>query len=41
RGGTLVVCPLSLIGQWREEIEGRTQAGAVSVLFHYGADRTR
>ncbi|CAM9784378.1 unnamed protein product, partial [Choristocarpus tenellus] len=39
--GTLVVCPLSLIGQWREEIEGRTQAGALSVLFHYGADRTR
>lgn len=33
---SLVVCPLSLIGQWREEITNRTEKGALKVLFHYG-----
>ncbi|CAM9826592.1 unnamed protein product, partial [Ectocarpus sp. 6 AP-2014] len=40
-GGTLVVCPLSLIGQWRGELESKTRKGAISVGFHYGAGRTR
>lgn len=41
RGGTLVVCPLSLIGQWRGELESKTRKGAISVCFHYGAGRSR
>lgn len=40
-GGTLVVCPLSLIGQWRGEIESKTRKGAISVCFHYGSGRNR
>ncbi|CBJ29027.1 DNA repair helicase rad5,16, putative [Ectocarpus siliculosus] len=40
-GGTLVVCPLSLIGQWRGELESKTRKGAISVGFHYGAGRSR
>lgn len=40
-GGTLVVCPLSLIGQWRAELESKTRKGAIAVCFHYGAGRSR
>lgn len=40
-GGTLVVCPLSLIGQWRGEIESKTRKGAITVCFHYGSGRNR
>ncbi|CAN0561477.1 unnamed protein product, partial [Laminaria digitata] len=40
-GGTLVVCPLSLIGQWRAELESKTRKGAIEVCFHYGAGRSR
>ncbi len=32
---TLVVCPLSLMDQWVDEIE-RCSAGAATVLMHYG-----
>ncbi|CAN0353714.1 unnamed protein product, partial [Hapterophycus canaliculatus] len=39
--GTLVVCPLSLIGQWRAELESKTRKGAITVCFHYGAGRSR
>ena len=38
-GGTLVVCPVSLVGQWKKEIELR--APAVSVGVYYGKPRTR
>lgn len=41
QGGTLVVCPLSLIGQWREEVESKTRKGALSVSFYYGTTRSR
>lgn len=41
QGGTLVVCPLSLIGQWRAELESKTRRGAIAVCFHYGAGRSR
>lgn len=40
-GGTLVVCPLSMIGQWRGELESKTRRGALAVCFHYGAGRNR
>lgn len=40
-GGTLVVCPLSMIGQWRGELESKTRKGSVTVSFHYGTGRTR
>lgn len=40
-GGTLVVCPLTLIGQWRTELETKTRKGALTVCFHYGPGRSR
>ncbi|KAL5994539.1 hypothetical protein ACLOJK_024592 [Asimina triloba] len=39
-GGTLVVCPMSLLGQWNDELEAHSEQGAISVLVHYGGDRT-
>lgn len=40
-GGTLVVCPLSLIGQWRGELESKTRKGALTVSFFYGTTKSR
>ena len=34
-GGTLVVCPLSVLGQWRSEAERHLRAGRRRVLVHY------
>lgn len=36
---TLVVCPLSMIGQWRDEIFRHSSRGSVSVYVYYGQDR--
>lgn len=41
QGGTLVVCPLSMIGQWRGELDSKTRKGALTVSFHYGSGRNR
>ncbi|CAM9686210.1 unnamed protein product [Ascophyllum nodosum] len=38
-GGTLVVCPMSMIGQWKSEIESKTRKGAIAIGFHYGSER--
>ena len=38
-GGTLVVCPMSLLGQWRDEIERHVRGGALRVVVYYGSDR--
>ncbi|XP_044253084.1 transcription termination factor 2-like [Tribolium madens] len=35
-GGTLVVCPASLIYQWSEAIKRRTKRGLLSVKVHHG-----
>jgi hypothetical protein len=32
---------MSLIGQWRTELETRTAAGTLKVLFHYGDRKER
>ena len=37
---TLVVAPMSMLGQWQREIAAYT-AGAARVRLHYGADRIR
>lgn len=36
RAGTLVVCPMSLIGQWQDEVRRHSR---LSVFVYYGADR--
>ena len=45
--GTLVICPMSLLGQWKSEIERFSQSDTnsvgspVSVLFHYDTKRAK
>uniref|UniRef100_A0AAV1TG89 RanBP-type and C3HC4-type zinc finger-containing protein 1 n=1 Tax=Peronospora matthiolae TaxID=2874970 RepID=A0AAV1TG89_9STRA len=38
-GGTLVVCPLSLLHQWKNEALERFRPDTLSVCLHYGDDR--
>lgn len=40
-GGTLIVCPMTLLGQWKTEIETHSKLGAMSVYAHYGSSRTK
>uniref|UniRef100_A0A336MPJ0 Transcription termination factor 2 n=1 Tax=Culicoides sonorensis TaxID=179676 RepID=A0A336MPJ0_CULSO len=38
-GGTLVVCPASLLGQWQSEVETRVRRNTVSLYVHHGYNR--
>ncbi|KQJ81446.1 DNA repair protein RAD5B [Brachypodium distachyon] len=40
RGGTLIVCPMALLGQWKDELEAHSTQGSLSVFVYYGGDRT-
>ncbi|KAL5212909.1 hypothetical protein ABZP36_023756 [Zizania latifolia] len=40
-GGNLIVCPMTLLGQWKAEIEAHTTSGAVSIYVHYGQNRPK
>ncbi|EEC76859.1 hypothetical protein OsI_15041 [Oryza sativa Indica Group] len=40
RGGTLIICPMALLGQWKDELEAHSAPGALSVFVYYGGDRT-
>ncbi|ONK72321.1 uncharacterized protein A4U43_C04F18120 [Asparagus officinalis] len=40
KGGTLIVCPMALLGQWKDELETHSRHGSISVFIHYGCDRT-
>ncbi|PIN02547.1 Helicase-like transcription factor HLTF/DNA helicase RAD5, DEAD-box superfamily [Handroanthus impetiginosus] len=40
-GGNLIVCPMTLIGQWKAEIETHSQPGALSLYVHYGQSRSK
>lgn len=39
-GGTLIVCPMALLGQWKDELETHSEPESISVFVHYGGDRT-
>ncbi|GJP46913.1 hypothetical protein CLOM_g6160, partial [Closterium sp. NIES-68] len=39
RGGTLIVCPMTLLSQWKAECEAHTAPGLLSVLLYYGSGR--
>ncbi|SOV17854.1 DNA repair protein RAD5, putative [Plasmodium gaboni] len=39
RGGTLVIAPLALIYQWKEEIERHTKEGFVTCYIYYGTSK--
>ncbi|KAJ8446099.1 hypothetical protein Cgig2_017601 [Carnegiea gigantea] len=40
-GGNLIVCPMTLLSQWKSEIETHAQPGSLSVYVHYGQTRSR
>ncbi|XP_073007051.1 DNA repair protein RAD5A isoform X1 [Typha latifolia] len=40
-GGNLVVCPMTLLGQWKTEIESHVKPGSLSLYVHYGQSRAK
>ncbi|KAJ6395552.1 hypothetical protein OIU77_020741 [Salix suchowensis] len=38
-GGNLIICPVTLLGQWKAELETHAQPGSLSVYVHYGQSR--
>ncbi|XP_024023789.1 DNA repair protein RAD5A [Morus notabilis] len=40
-GGSLIVCPMTLLGQWKAEIETHVQPGTLSLYVHYGQSRPK
>ena len=41
RAGTLVVCPVIALSQWKSEIEKFSSNGALSVKIYHGPDRSK
>ncbi|KAH0569156.1 transcription termination factor 2-like [Cotesia glomerata] len=41
RGGTLVVCPASLINQWKSEVDHRCKRGVLAVEVYHGNNREK
>jgi transcription termination factor 2 len=39
-GGSLIICPASLITQWEAEIKSKVKRGALDVLLFHGPKRT-
>ncbi|KAI3469725.1 hypothetical protein Pfo_026388 [Paulownia fortunei] len=40
KGGTLIVCPMALLSQWKDELETHSKPDSISIFVHYGGDRT-
>lgn len=40
-GGTLIVCPMTLLSQWKAEVEAHVARGALTAYCYYGTDRAR
>lgn len=40
QGGTLIVCPASLINQWEHEIKNHVKRRKLTVIMHHGNKRT-
>ncbi|KAI8561032.1 hypothetical protein RHMOL_Rhmol04G0304300 [Rhododendron molle] len=40
RGRTLIICPMALLGQWKDELDNHSQPESISTFVHYGGDRT-
>jgi SNF2 family DNA or RNA helicase len=38
-GGTLVVCPASLLNQWEEEVKKRVKRGVIDLEIYHGTSR--
>ncbi|XP_047317649.1 DNA repair protein RAD5B [Impatiens glandulifera] len=39
-GGTLVICPMALLSQWKDELEMHSESDTISIFVHYGGYRT-
>jgi len=39
KGGTLVVCPASVLSQWENEVRNKCKRGLLSVEVHHGSNR--
>ncbi|XP_078441095.1 DNA/RNA helicase protein isoform X2 [Wolffia australiana] len=40
-GANLIVCPMTLLGQWKAEIETHARPGSLSIYVHYGQGRSK
>ncbi|XP_066321736.1 LOW QUALITY PROTEIN: DNA repair protein RAD5A-like [Miscanthus floridulus] len=40
-GSNLIICPMTLISQWKAEIEAHTKPGTVNIYVHYGQNRPK
>ncbi|XP_073046809.1 DNA repair protein RAD5B [Primulina eburnea] len=40
KGGTLIICPMALLGQWKDELETHSALDSISIFVHYGGGRT-
>ncbi|CAK8535333.1 unnamed protein product [Lathyrus sativus] len=40
-GGNLIICPMTLLGQWKAEIETHVSPGSLSLYVHYGQSRPK
>ncbi|WCJ41699.1 DNA/RNA helicase protein [Euphorbia peplus] len=40
-GGNLIICPMTLLGQWKAEIETHAEPGSLSIYVHYGQSRAK
>ncbi|CAK9134605.1 unnamed protein product [Ilex paraguariensis] len=40
KGGTLIVCPMALLGQWNDELGTHSKPESISIFVHYGGNRS-
>ncbi|KAK7272201.1 hypothetical protein RJT34_28660 [Clitoria ternatea] len=40
-GGSLIICPMTLLGQWKAEIETHVHPASLSLYIHYGQSRPK
>ncbi|CAM8885602.1 unnamed protein product [Rhodiola kirilowii] len=40
-GGNLIICPMTLLSQWKSEIESHMEPGSLSIYVHYGQSRPK
>ncbi|OMO95524.1 SNF2-related protein [Corchorus olitorius] len=40
KGGTLIICPMALLSQWKDELETHSKPESISIFVHYGGEKT-
>ncbi|XP_074340396.1 DNA repair protein RAD5B-like isoform X9 [Apium graveolens] len=41
RGGTLIICPMALLGQWKDELITHSKPESISVSVYYGGEKDK